>query len=62
MHTWMNSEAYHALLTNLWGYSCAFMQILMPYWNFEVHKGSNPTLVKVGGGIDPATKLTLGLN
>ena len=28
-------KTIHALLTNLWGILCAFIQIFMQYWNFE---------------------------
>lgn len=43
------------ILANLWDVFMCF------YENIHatlVHKGSNPTLVNVGGGIDPATKET----
>ena len=42
-------KTIHAILTNLWGVFMSFMQLFMPYWNFEYTKA----LVKVGSGIDP---------
>ena len=59
----MDSENYsHTCDYNIWG---VFMQIVMPYWNFRVHKDSITlyTVVKVVVAIDPATEVThLGLN
>ena len=57
-------KTIHAALTNLWG---VFVQIFMPYWNFEHTKAVTLHFGKVGGGIymyiDPATEVThFGLN
>ena len=52
MHYWLTFREY----------LCAFMQIFMPYWNFEYTKAL--TLHCMGGKIDPATELVthFGLN
>ena len=48
------------ILANLWE---VFMCFYKNIHATSVHKGSNPTLVNVGGGIDPATEVTqFGLN
>ena len=42
-----------------------FVELFMPYWNFEYTKAVISTVESVGGGIgqDPATKVThVGLN
>ena len=52
MYYWMDFKTIHVLLTNLWVVCMCFYAIFMPYWNF------NYTVVRVGGGIDPATELT----
>ena len=36
-------------------YLCAFMQIFMPYWNYEDTKALTLHSGKSGGGIDPET-------
>ena len=55
MHHWKDSETIHALLTNsLWG---VFMQIFMPYWNYEDTKALTLHCGKSGGGIDPETEV-----
>ena len=39
-------------------YLGAFMQIFMPYWNYEDTKALTLHCGKSGGGIDPETEVT----
>ena len=56
-------ENTHVLLANPRQYLCAFIQVFMPYCNFEFTKAVNLHCGKGEGGIDPATEVThFGLN
>ena len=66
MYYWMNSENIHVLWVNLWVvFINSFVQLFMPYLNFEYTKVVTCTVENIGNGIgqDPATEVThLGLN
>ena len=58
MYYWIDSENYSCTIDYPLGNICAFMQIFMPYWNFEYTKAVTLHHVKVEGSIYPGTEVT----